>query len=339
MRRLGSVLMVLGLATAAGAAERGIELSGYAEWREGGFLIVDGQRVTPAPGMRFEGKAAARFSSIPLGYEVKVRGSRQRDGSVLASSVQAKPNGSAFSEGAVLASANEMEHEYRKLGRVAELDERGRVVEDVGRLLERGPEVDRVRRIVDRIAPPYWDRENLREYVVDNREWNAMAAPNGSIYAYRGLLRDLDDDEVAIVLGHELAHVTHEHSRKGYKSSLIASLIAMGASAAAGSIDNDGARLATRIGISAGSLALMNGYGRAAEDQADRVGLRYAYEGGYDVRKGPALWKKFEAKYHGLPKALNVFLGSHSVASARARNLEEQIRFNYADSANARFRR
>ena len=79
-----------------------------------------------------------------------------------------------------------------------------------------------------------------------------------------------------------------------------------------------------------GVVALMSGYGRSAEDQADRVGLRYAYQAGYDVSKGPGLWQKFGAKYRGLPKALNFFLGDHSVAKDRARNLEEQIRYNYS---------
>jgi predicted Zn-dependent protease len=104
----------------------------------------------------------------------------------------------------------------------------------------------------------------------------------------------------------------------------------MGAEAAANTIDRDGARIAAKAGIYAGTLAWINGYGRSAEDQADRVGLRYAYQGGFDVRKGPSLWQKFAAKYRGLPKAVNFFLGGHSVAKDRAKNLEEQIRYNYS---------
>ena len=334
MGRITYLLVVLGLSTPAFSEDgraKEIELSGYAEWRSSGVLVVDGQRVVPAEDAQFKGDGRARsFAAIPLGYEVKVKGIRLADGTVLGRKIEAKPNGSAFYESSVRAGADAMEAEFRRYGRVAEHDEWGREIHSYGDLLESGPEVARARRIAERLVPPYLEESAFRVYVVDNPEWNAMAAPNGSIYVFRGLLRDMDDDEVAIVLGHELAHATHEHSRRSVKKSMLVSLLGMGAEAAANTIDRDSARIATKIGIQAGTLALMSGYGRSAEDQADRVGLRYAYQAGYDVRKGPGLWQKFGEKYRGLPKALNFFLGNHSVAKDRARHLEEQIRFNYS---------
>jgi hypothetical protein len=337
MRRITYLLAGLGLSSLASAEPptraREIELSGYAEWRSDGILVVDGQRVVPAGDARFEGKGRARrFQGIPLGYEVKVEGVRLPDGTVLAREIEAKPNGSAFYEGSIRADADAMEQEFRRHGRVAERDDQGGVAFDYGNLLESGSEVERVRNITRRLTPPYLDLEDFRVYVVENEEWNAMAAPNGSIYVFSGLLRDMDDDEVAIVLGHELAHATHEHSRRSFKKSMLVGLLGWGATAAADSIDHDGARIAAKVGIHAGTLAWMNGYGRSAEDQADRVGLRYAYEAGYDVSKGPALWNRFAEKHRGLPKALHFFLGSHSVAKDRARNLEEEIRYNYSGS-------
>ena len=340
MRRITYLLGIVGLSYLASLASaepptraKEIELSGYAEWRSDGVLVVDGQRVVPAEDARFEGKGRARrFQGIPLGYEVKVEGMRLADGTVLGRKIEAKPNGSAFYEGSIRAGADAMEREFRRLGRVAEYDAYGHVAWDYGKLVEFGPDVERVRNIANRLVPPYLDDEAFRVYVVENEEWNAMAAPNGSIYVFSGLLRDMDDDEVAIVLGHELAHATHEHSRRSYKKSMLVSLLGWGATAAADSIDRDGARIATKVGIYAGTLAWMNGYGRSAEDQADRVGLRYAYEAGYDVGKGPKLWHRFAEKHRGLPKALNFFLGGHSVAKDRARNLEEEIRYNYSGS-------
>lgn len=342
MRRITYLLVILGLSCLASLVPaepapsptraKEIELSGYAEWRSDGMLVVDGQRVAPAEDARFEGKGRARrFEGIPLGYEVKVEGIRLADGTVLGRKIEAKPNGSAFYEGPIRADANAMEEEFRRHGRVAEYDAYGHVASDYGELLESGSEVERVRTIADRLTPPYLDREDFRVYVVENEEWNAMAAPNGAIYVFSGLLRDMDDDEVAIVLGHELVHATHEHSRRSYKKSMLVSLLGWGATAAADSIDHDGARVATKVGIYAGTLAWMNDYGRSAEDQADRVGLRYAYEAGYDVSKGPRLWRRFAEKHRGLPKALNFFLGGHSVAKDRARNLEEEIRYNYSE--------
>ena len=68
-------------------------LDGYAEWRKGEILVVDGQRVVASPGMTFKGDGEARdFGSIPIGYEVKVRGEREASGVLVAREVEAKPN-------------------------------------------------------------------------------------------------------------------------------------------------------------------------------------------------------------------------------------------------------
>ena len=72
-----------------------------------------------------------------------------------------------------------------------------------------------------------------------------------------------------------------------------------------------------------------DGYSRDQEDQADRVGLRYAYEAGFDVSKGPGLWARFAEKYGDKDKVTNFFFGSHSLSSERARNLQKELRFNY----------
>ena len=67
------------------------------------------------------------------------------------------------------------------------------------------------------------------------------------------------------------------------------------------------------------------------EDQADRVGLRYAYEAGYDVTKGPRLWNRFAKKYGEGNKVANFFFSDHSQSAARATKLEKEIAFNYPD--------
>ncbi len=67
------------------------------------------------------------------------------------------------------------------------------------------------------------------------------------------------------------------------------------------------------------------------EDQADRVGLRYAYEAGYDITKGPRLWNRFAKKYGEGNKVANFFFSDHSQSAARATKLEKEIAFNYPD--------
>lgn len=335
--KAGTVRAVLAASLAFGGPVAGgeekareVRLEGYVEWRQGDTLIVDGQRVRASSRLRFKGEGAARdLRSIPLGYEAKVRGVRLIDGTVLARELEAKPNGDALFERDLRSAFDDMEKQYLRRGRMYEEGENGGVAQDYGRLRDEGRDVERVRRITRDLVPGYLNADDFRVYVVENKEWNAMAAPNGSIYVFSGLLADLDDDEVAVVLGHELVHATHEHSRKQFKKQLLIQLAALGVVAGADSIDNAGKRIALQAVALIGASAWSSGYGRTHEDQSDRVGLRYAYEGGYDVRKGPSLWLRFAEKYGEGNKVLNFFFSDHSQARARARNLERELELNY----------
>src|SRR5262249_30388688 len=155
------------------------------------------------------------------------------------------------------------------------------------RLYDSGPMVERVERIVDALLPPYIDPDNVRCYVIENPEWNAFAMGNFSIYVFSGLLNDLDDDEVAIVLGHEITHATHEHTRRQFKKQMWIQLAVLGLAVATETVDDANKRAVLGLLTLFGAAAWKNGYGRDCEDQADRVGLRYAFEAGFDIRKGP----------------------------------------------------
>ena len=60
------------------------------------------------------------------------------------------------------------------------------------------------------------------------------------------------------------------------------------------------------------------------------MGLRYVYEAGYDVRKGPRLWNRFAEKYGDQNAVVNFFFGNHSRSLARAKNLDAEIQLNYS---------
>ena len=323
---------ILGIVLTAGASAGGNEtLEGYAEFYVDACLIVDGQKVCPAPDLDFEGKGAAwSFATIPLGYEVKVKkGTRLADGTVLARRLDAQPNGEAMFEAQVRAATDQMEARIRRAGRFSE--GQGRRARSVGELLETGPRVDRVRRIVDSLLPDYLAPSDVRVYVIENDEWNAFAMGNYSIYVFSGLLDDMDDHEVAIVLGHELVHATHEHSRKQAKKGMWIQLAALGALGATSTIDQGSSRALAETAAGLAASAWSNGYGREMEDQADRVGLRYAYEAGYDITRGPQLWSRFAKKYGEGSASLNFFFSDHSQAAKRAAHLEREIALNYPD--------
>jgi len=338
MRRL-ALLLVLTVAPAAAAwaapaappKPKEEKAEGYLDYRQGSILIVDGQKVTASATTKLKMKDEAKdLASIPLGYEVKAKGTRGPDGTLRAVEIEAKQNGSALFEKDVRSMTDQAESEYRRAGRYFNNLGDGKT-ETVGWMFDRGEKVDRARRVVDSLLPGYIDPSQVRVYVIENREWNAFAMGNFSIYVFSGLMDELDDDELAIVLGHELAHATHEHTRRQFKKAMWIQLAALGLSAASTEIDDNTARAVAQLLIVFGAQAWQNGYGRDMEDQADRVGLRYAYEAGYDITKGPRLWQRFASRYGESGKVANFFFGNHSLSSQRAVNLERQIAFNYPD--------
>jgi Zn-dependent protease with chaperone function len=300
--------------------------SSYAEWKQPGALIVDGQRVVASSATRWKG-AFTSIDAVPLGHEVRVKGRRQPGGDVLATEIDVRPNGTALFEPEVQQGTNQLEGLWVRNRAAFEADGTGRRLE-IGRIETSGPRVDRVRGIVRRVAPPYVDRSQVRVYVIDNKEWNALAMGNGAIWVFGGLMNDMSDDELAIVVGHEMAHYTHEHSRRQMRKGLWIQMAGLAGLAAAEAIDNDALRAVAQVGAVLGFGAWMNGYGRELEDQADRVGLRYAYEGGYDVSQAPGVWQRFLDKYGERDGVTNFFFSDHSTASARRRHLEDEIRFN-----------
>ncbi len=334
MRARAGLVAALFVSTAY--ANANLEVKGYAEYHLGPALVVDGQRILADANTRIDGGQIEKrrgLSGIPLGYEVKVKGSRRSDGAILATRVEAKPDGMAMFESDVLAATNEIERRWVQAGAMYSEGPRGRK-QTVGEIVEDGPEVERVRRVMARLHPPYVKSSDLRVRVVDTEEWNAAAMGNGAIWVYRGLLEELSDDELAIILGHELAHYTHEHSRRGAKSAMWGQLAGIAGMVGAGSIDDRAGREAANLGALLSVSAWQSGYSRDLEDQADRVGLRYAHEGGFDVASAPGLWKKFRKKYGEDNAASNFLFGSHSRPSDRIRNVEREIQLNYRNDVH-----
>ena len=323
----GVLLIGLTAGLPISAAQDSIRLDGYAEWRRAGLIVVDGQRVRADQSTRWKG-APTSIEEVPLGHEVRVRGTRHQDGTVLARHIDVRPNGDALFETDVQNGTDELEGLWLRSGEAFEVDARGRK-KVIGEVSRDGRSVDRVRRLVRRMSPGYVDQSGIRVYVVDNKEWNAMAMGNGAVWVFSGIMNDMTDDELAIVVGHELAHYTHEHSRRQMRKNMWGQFGSLAALLAAEAIDNNGLRAAAQLGSALGFSAWMSGYGRDLEDQADRVGLRYAYEAGVDVRNAPQVWQRFLTKYGEGDRVTNFFFSDHSLASARRKNLEQELRNNY----------
>ena len=324
-----AVLAAIGL-FAQVAVAGSVKVEGYLEFKKPPYAIVDGQRIEVTEKTKVKVGSIKKAGDIPLGYVLRVTGTRNAEGTLVASQIEGKPNGNEFMEQDVLAGTNQAEQAWVAAKKVADAGADGQE-HVIGKLIDSGPQVDRARKIVDRLLPSYVDPKKVRVYVVENKEWNAMAMANFSIYVFSGLMDDMDDDELALVLGHEIAHATYEHSRRGAKTGMMAGIAGQAASVAGGMLKNDIARSAAQQGAAIGAGTVSNTYSRDYEDQADRVGLRYVYEAGYDYRKAPDLWRKFAKKYGDRDKVSNFFFGDHSLSAKRADDLEREIARNYSD--------
>ncbi len=180
--------------------------------------------------------------------------------------------------------------------------------------------------------------------VVDSPEVNAFALPGGYIYITRGILSFLNSEaELAAVLGHELGHVTARHSVQQISASTAAQV---GASILQIFVPQAGGALGdTAINLLGG--ALLSGYGREHELEADRLGAEYLARTGYDpqamvkvvgVLKNQELFDAEVAKSEGRePRAYHAVFASHPDNDTRLQQIVgEAARFKQADVRTAR---
>jgi predicted Zn-dependent protease len=156
--------------------------------------------------------------------------------------------------------------------------------------------------------------------VIASNELNAFCMPGGKIMVYSGLIDQLHltDNEIAIVLGHEIAHALREHSRE-HVSQAIAAQTVIGGGAALFGLGQGSAGIAN-----AGYEALIaTRFSRSDETEADRMGLELAARSGFDPRAGVTMWQKMiRANSGGRPPE---FLSSHPTDSSRIEEIQSLL--------------
>jgi predicted Zn-dependent protease len=186
------------------------------------------------------------------------------------------------------------------------------------------PQVIRLRAIAKRIIPhslPWNGRAGQWQWqvvVLQSKELNAFCMPGGKIAFYTGILDQLKltDDEVAMVMGHEVAHALREHARermgKGAATRLGANVISglLGLGGLGDSLLNMGGQLLTLK------------FSREDESEADLVGMELAARAGYDPRAGVSLWRKMSAASKGAPPQ---WMSTHPAGSTRINEIEQNL--------------
>lgn len=153
----------------------------------------------------------------------------------------------------------------------------------------------RVTAIANRLEPetrvfrsdaPGWDWE---VNVITSDQVNAFCMPGGRIIVYTGLASELklSDEELAVIIGHEMSHALREHSREQV-SQAIAAQTAIGVGTSVLGLGQGSADIA---GVGYQALVATR-FSRTDENEADRMGLELTARGGYDPRAGVTLWQK-----------------------------------------------
>ena len=182
----------------------------------------------------------------------------------------------------------------------------------------------RLRAIAERIIPysvEWNDRARQWKWEVNlfgGKQVNAFCMPGGKIAFFYGLLDQLQlsDDEVAMVMGHEIAHALREHARERMgKTAATRGAIEIG-SALLG-LGNGGRYLADM----GGQLVTLK-FGRDDETEADLVGLELAARAGYDPRAAVTLWQKMAAASKGAPPE---WLSTHPSGDSRVKDIEASL--------------
>jgi len=200
---------------------------------------------------------------------------------------------------------------------MSELKSQGKLVTDP-RVLQR---VDRItgrlvaQAVMKRPESAKWDWSV--EVIDDPKTVNAWCMAGGRMAVYTGLLQKVDptDDELAQVMGHEISHALANHTAERMSVAL-----ATQAGVAIAGVLSDNAAAAMSVTALAASVAVQLPNSRAAESEADEIGIELAAKAGYNPNAAISLWQKMGKVGGDTPPQ---FLSTHPSPGNREKRLAE----------------
>ena len=191
------------------------------------------------------------------------------------------------------------------------------------------PQLKRLRAIAQRIIPyamawnPRAKDWRWEVNLLGSSQINAFCMPGGKIAFYTGILQKLQltDDEVAMVMGHEMAHALREHARER----MAKSAATQGVASVLGAIASYKFGIDPNIthGVARGGANLMSlEFSRKDESEADLVGMELAARAGFDPRAGITLWQKMGAANKGAPPQ---WLSTHPSGASRIAEIQANL--------------
>jgi predicted Zn-dependent protease len=191
------------------------------------------------------------------------------------------------------------------------------------------PQVVRLRAIANKIIPHSYDwNPRARQWkweinLIGSNQINAFCMPGGKIAFFTGILNQLSltDDEVAMVMGHEIAHALREHARERMgKSAATQGLSRLGGAVVSGLFGID-PRLTDMVAREGANLLTLK-FSREDETEADLVGMELGARAGYDPRAGVTLWQKMSAANKNAPPQ---WLSTHPSGTTRIQEMEANM--------------
>lgn len=183
-------------------------------------------------------------------------------------------------------------------------------------------QVTRLRNIANRLVAqtgvyrPDAQKWNWEVHTIKSNDLNAFVLPGGKVMFYTGIIDrlSLSDDEIAAIMGHEMAHALREHSRERL-SREYATQTGIGVAAGIFGLSQNQAQLA---GL-AGDLGLSRPHSRTQEAEADDIGLELMARAGYNPQAAITLWQKMQRASQGEPPQ---FLSTHPSSNNRIAQLQ-----------------
>jgi len=160
-------------------------------------------------------------------------------------------------------------------------------------------------------------------YVIEEDVINAFALPGGQVFFYTGILKIMsNDDQIATVMGHEIAHVLARHGAERMSQQMIAN--------AGGQVLSYALNVpAAYQGLyemaygAASNLGVILPFSRKHESEADTIGVNLMYKAGYNPNEAIAFWEKMSSMSSEKPLE---FLSTHPADSRRITDIQNYIK-------------
>ena len=186
--------------------------------------------------------------------------------------------------------------------------------------------ISKVRTVGKRIAEvAHQDNYKWEFHVIDEDVLNAFCLPGGKVFFYTGILKIMqNDDQIATVMGHEVAHAIARHGAERISMQQVSNIGAQALAIALNIPPQYQALYAQAYGITS-QLGVMLPFSRAHEREADQIGVYLMYKAGYDIDQAVVFWKRMKKFGEGKKKPPE-FLSTHPSDDSRIHDIGEFIK-------------